>query len=179
MSNQTILRIVRRHAKPGCAAAYEEMIRAMFEDACRFPGYLSAKLIPPESPEGEYQMIQSFATEADLARWNASKERALWMEKLALVADGDPEYRLLNGLEVWFAPASVPVGKLPPRWRMTLLSWIGIYPTVAFLLTFIAPRLEFLPPLLRIAVVTFLVAIFMSYVIMPRLTRWFVWWLRR
>ena len=151
----------------------------MFEDARRFPGYLSAKLVPPESPDGEYQIIQHFATEAEMEGWNASEERALWLEKLAAVAEGDPEYRLLNGLDAWFAPAAVPVGKVPSRLRMTLLSWLGIYPTVAFLLTFIAPHLDFLPTLLRIAVITVLVAILMSYVIMPRLTRWLGWWLRR
>ncbi len=179
MNDQPVFRIVRRRAKPGCAPAYEALIRAMFEDACRFPGYLSAKLVPPESPDGEYQIIQHFATEAEMARWNASAERASWLEKLASVAEGDPEYRLLNGLDAWFAPAAVPVGKTPSRLRMTFVSWMGIYPTVAFLLTFVAPHLGFLPSLLRIAVITVLVAILMSYVIMPRLTRWLGWWLRR
>jgi antibiotic biosynthesis monooxygenase (ABM) superfamily enzyme len=179
MKDQTVFRIVRRRAKLGCAPAYEALIAAMFEDARRFPGYLSAKLIPPEAGDGEYQIIQQFATEKEMDRWSASEERASWMEKLAPVAEGDPEYRMLNGLDAWFAPAAVPVGKAPPRWRMTFLSWMGIYPTVAFLLTFIAPHLEFLPSILRIAVITILVAILMSYVIMPRMTRWFGWWLRR
>jgi len=179
MSDQTVFRMVRRRAKPGCTQAYEALIRAMFEDARRFPGYLSAKLIPPETPDGEYQIIQQFSTESEMDRWSRSEERASWMEKLAPVAEGDPEYRILNGLDAWFAPAAVPVGKTPPRWRMTFLSWVGIYPTVAFLLTFIAPHLEFLSSMMRIAVITMLVAILMSYVIMPRLTRWLGWWLRR
>jgi antibiotic biosynthesis monooxygenase (ABM) superfamily enzyme len=179
MTDQTVFRIVRRRAKPGCATAYEALIRAMFEDARRFSGYLSANLVPPESPDGEYQIIQQFSTEAEMSRWNNSEERASWLEKLAAVAEGDPEYRLLNGLDVWFAPAAIPVGKMPSRVRMTFLSWVGIFPTVALLLTFVAPHLEFLHPLLRIAVITILVAILMSYVIMPRLTRWFGKWLRR
>jgi hypothetical protein len=179
MNDQTVLRIVRRRAKPGCSAAYEALIRAMFEDARRFPGYLSAKLVPPESSDGEYQIIQHFSTEAEMANWNASKERASWLEKIASVAEGDPEYRFLNGLDAWFAQAVLLVGKAPPRLKMTFVSWLGIYPTVAFLLTFIAPHLESLHPLLRIGVITILVAILMSYVIMPRLTRWLGWWLRR
>jgi antibiotic biosynthesis monooxygenase (ABM) superfamily enzyme len=179
LTDPTVFRIVRRRAKPGCAPAYEALIRAMFDDARRFPGYLAAELIPPEQEGGEYQIVQRFATEADLQRWNDSAERAAWHEKLSHVAEGDPEYRLLNGLDAWFAPAALPVAKPPPRWRLTVVSWLGIFPTVALLLAFVAPWLAPLPFLLRTAIITALVAVLMAYVIMPRLTRWLGGWLRR
>ena len=108
MPQKTVFRVVRRRAKSGCAPAYEALVRAMFEQARGFSGYLSAELIPPEAEGGEYQILQRFATEADLARWQASDERAGWMEKLSHVAEGDPEYRLLHGLEAWFSPAPQP-----------------------------------------------------------------------
>ena len=179
MSNENVFRIVRRRAKPCCAPAYEALVMAMFEDAKRFPGYLAAEMIPPEAPGGEYQIVQRFATAADLERWNNSSERAGWMEKLSHVAEGDPEYRLLHGLDAWFGPAAVPVHTPPKRWRLTLVSWLGIFPTVSLLLAFVAPYLDFLPFLPRVAVITALVAVLMSYVIMPRLTRWMAWWLKR
>ena len=174
----SVFRVVRRRAKPGCEKAYEEVIRAMFEAARRFPGYAAAELIPPAAAGGEYQIIQRFATEADLARWNASEERLIWLERLAELAEGDPEYRLLTGLDAWFAPTAV-APKLPLRWRMTVVSWLGIFPTVALLLWFVAPLLAPLPFLLRTALFTALVALLMSYLVMPRLTRWMAWWLRR
>lgn len=179
MSQEAVFRQVRRRVKAGCVPAYEALVRAMFEDARRFPGYLSAELIPPEVAGGEYQIMQRFATAADLESWNGSAERLSWMEKLALVADGAPEYRLLHGLDAWFAPSAVAVNKPPARWRMTLVSWLGIFPTVALLLIFVAPLIDFLPGLLRIAVITSFVAVLMAYVIMPRLTRWFGPWLRQ
>ena len=176
---ETVFRIVRRRAKPGCEAAYEALIRAMFADASHFAGYQSTQLIPPETPQGEYQIIQKFATADDLERWNNSEERATWLERLSLVAEGDPEYRLLSGLDVWFAPSEIPVTKPPARWRMTLVSWMGIFPTVALLLTFVSPLLTPLPFLVRTAIFTMLVAVLMSYVVMPRLTKWMAWWFRR
>jgi len=178
MADSNFFRIVRRKVKPGCGPAYEALVAAMFEDAKRFPGYLSAALIPPESPEGEYQINQRFASEDDFERWNSSAERLAWLEKLDVVAEGEPEYRLLNGLEVWFPPPGTSALKNPPRWRMTVVSWLGIFPTVALLLTYLAPLLEALPTLLRIAILTGIVAVLMSYVVMPRLTRWLGWWLR-
>lgn len=179
MTDAAVFRVVRRRARPGCERAYEALVQAMFADARTFPGYLAAELIPPDAPGGEYQIIQRFATSADLERWNASTQRAAWHERLRPVADGDPEYRLLHGLDAWFAPTAVPAHAPPPRWRMTVVSWLGIFPTVAILLAFVAPLLAPLPFLLRTALLTALVAVLMSYVIMPRLTRWMGGWLRR
>lgn len=177
--SDTVFRIVRRRVRPDNAPAYETLVRAMFEEARHFPGYLSAELIPPHAGADEYQIVQRFATAADLERWNESPQRQSWMDKLREVAENEPEYRLLHGLDAWFGPAALPVNKPPPRWRMTVVSWLGIFPTVALLLTFVLPLLEPLPFLLRTALFTALVAVLMSYLVMPRLTRWMGWWLRR
>lgn len=179
MTDNAVFRIVRRKAKIGCETAYEALVRGMFDEARKFPGYLSAELIPPETPSGEYQIVQRFAHLDDLERWNSSNERATWMSRLNAVAEGEPDYRLLHGLDAWFGPAAVPVVKPPARWRLTLLSWCGIFPTVAVLLGLVAPYLASLPFLVRTAILTALVAILMSYVIMPKLTRWAGNWLRR
>lgn len=178
MSQENVFRVVRRRARPGCAPAYEALVSAMFASARQFPGYLSAELIPPADADGEYQIVQRFATMADLEHWQDSAERAEWMERIARVADGDPQYRLLHGLEAWFGPVVAPT-RVPPRWRLTVVSWLGIFPTVALLLGFVAPLMADWPFLLRVAAITAMVAVLMSYLIMPRLTRWFGWWLRR
>lgn len=176
---ETVFRVVQRRAKPGCEKAYEALIGAMFEEAKKFPGYLSAELIPPAMNGGEYQIIQRFATEQDMERWSTSEQRATWHERLLAVADGDPEYRLLTGLEAWFGPGITPAKAPPPKWRMTLVSWMGIFPTVTLLLWLVSPLLASLPFLLRTALFTALVAIAMSYLVMPRLSRWMAWWLHK
>jgi antibiotic biosynthesis monooxygenase (ABM) superfamily enzyme len=176
---ETVVRVVRRKAKTGCEEAYEALIRAMFADASQFPGYLSAQLIPPETLGSEYQILQRFATEDDLECWNASPQRALWQERLRAVAEGDPEYRLLTGLDAWFAPTAISASSPPAKWRMTVVSWIGIFPTVSFLLWLVSPLLASLPFLMRTALFTALVALAMSYLVMPRLTRWMSWWLQK
>jgi len=177
--SEAVVRVVRRRAKAGCEEAYEAIVRAMFRQASQFPGYLAAQLIPPEAAGGEYQVIQRFATEQDLARWNSSPERATWHERLRAVAMGDPEYRLLSGLDAWFGPEVLTATVHPPKWRMTVVSWIGIFPTVALLLWTVSPFLVDLPFLIRTAIFTAMVAVAMSYLVMPRLSRWMSWWLRR
>lgn len=175
----TVVRIARRRAKPGCAPAYEALVRAMIEDARGFPGFVAGSLFAPPEEGGDYQVVMRFAGESDLEAWNRSEVRAAWHEKLRAVAEGDPDYQMLTGLEAWFAPAIVPVTAPPPRWRMTLVSWLGIFPTVSALLWFVAPFLAGWPFLLRTAVLTAMVAILMAFVVMPRLSRWMGWFLRR
>jgi len=171
-----VSRVVHRRAKPGCDQAYEDLVRAMLKASSGFPGYISAAVIPPENEGEEFQIIQRFATQGDLEHWRNSGESATWHERLHPVAEADPEYRLLTGLEVWFAPKLVPAGTAPVRWRMTVVSWLGIYPLVAFCLWYVSPLLQGLPYLLRTAVITVVVVVAMSYVVMPRLSRWMAWW---
>ena len=121
----SVFRVVRRRARPGCEAAYEALIEGMLRDASRFQGYLSAQLIPPAGPDGEYQIVQRFATAQDLARWNDSSERATWHARLRPVAEGDPDYRILSGLDAWFAPTLIAASAPPSRWRMTVeAGWV-------------------------------------------------------
>lgn len=171
-----ISRVVRRRAKPGCDKAYEDLVRAMLERASHFPGALSAAVIPPRAEGGEFQIIQRFASTADLERWQSSDDSALWHERLAAVAEDDPDYHLLTGLEVWFAPKLVPTGAKPLRWRMAVVTWTAIFPLASLSLWGLAPLVAPLPYLGRMAIITAVVVAAMTYVVMPRLSRWLAWW---
>lgn len=176
-----VSRIVRRRARAGREKDYETVVKGMLDAASHFPGYLASTVIPPHTAadRGEYQIVQRFATEEDLNRWDASKERGMWHERLHPVTESAPAYHSVAGLEILFSPKLMPASTQPQRWKMTTVSWLGIFPTVTVCLGLIAPRLQAWPFLVRTAIVTALVAILMSYVIMPRLSRWMNWWLRQ
>lgn len=175
--SQQVVRVAHRRARPGCGEAYQAVVRGMFETLRQFPGFLGAELTPPNTPEGEYRVVIKFADEADLARWDASDERLVWHERLRPLTTGEPEYHLLSGMEAWFVPPPLPVMRPPSRLRMTLLTWIGIFPTVSFFLATVGPLLAPLPFLLRTALLTALIVPTMTYLVMPYLTRWFRRWL--
>ena len=71
-----------------------------------------------------------------------------------------------------YEPAVVPASMHPPRARMALVTWLGIFPTVSFFLYFVLPYLQGLPFLPRTALLTALIVMTMTWVVMPRLTRW-------
>lgn len=166
-----VTRIARRRAQPGKEAAYEALVREMFQQMRASRGFLGAELLPPLDAGGEYQVVVNFASEADLQGWDACPARASLHQRMREVAEAEPEYRSLSGLEAWFAPAVVPASMHPPRVRMAVVTWLGIFPTVSFFLWFVLPYLQNLPFLPRTAILTALIVMTMTWVVMPRLTR--------
>ncbi len=68
----------------------------------------------------------------------------------------------------------------PPRHRMVLLNWVGIYPTITLLLWCVPEALvERLPLPLMTLLVTAVAVPLMSYVVMPILGRAFARWLNQ
>ena len=166
-----VTRIARRRARPGHEAEYEGMLREMLAKMREHKGFLGGDLIPPEAPGEEYQLVVRFASEAELQSWDMSDARGALLERMKAVAEGEPEFRKLSGLEAWFEPAVVPATMHPPRARMALVTWLGILPTVSFFLWFVLPWIQPLPFLPRTAVLTALIVVTMTWVVMPRLTR--------
>lgn len=173
----TITRIARRRARPGREAEYEAQIREMFGLMRGVPGFLGADLIPPEERGGDYQVVVRFASEADLQAWDTCPARGAILVRLREVAEGEPEFRELSGLEAWFTPAVVPASMHPPRLRMAVVTWLGIFPTVSLVLWLVAPLLQGLPFLPRTAVLTALIVAVMTWGVMPHLTRLMRGWL--
>ncbi len=166
-----VVRVAHRRAREGCRDAYEAVLRGMLDAARGFPGFLGAELTPPLREGDEHRVTMKFASEADLERWSQSDERARWLEALEPLALGPPEFHLLSGLEAWFVPPPVPATHPPSRARMALVTWMGIFPTVALFQWLLAPRLHNLPFLLRTGILTALIVVTMTYVVMPRLVR--------
>ena len=175
-----VSRVVRRRPNQGCEQAYETLMGEMLDASRRFPGYLSATVIPPhtQADQGEYQIVQRFATQADLDRWDESEERAIWHERIRPIAAQDAAYHEVRGLEMWFSPDPAIAPAAPPKWKMTVVSWFGIFPTAVTCLGVLNPILGSLPYLLRMSLVTALVAVLMAYVVMPKLSVWMRWWLK-
>lgn len=172
-----VVRVAHRRARAGCQEAYEAVLRGMFQAAGTFPGFMGADIAPPLKPGDEHRVTMKFATEADLERWDNSDERLRWHEALLPLTEGPPEYHLLSGMEAWFVPPSTAIANPPSRARMTVVTWLGIFPTVSLFLWFVAPHLAALPFLVRTAIITALVVPTMTYIVMPRLTRWLKPWL--
>ncbi len=65
-----------------------------------------------------------------------------------------------------------------PVWKMALLTWLGLWPTVTAMMLGVRPRLEGLPVALQTLLLTAIIVPLMTWVVMPLLTRLFRGWLQ-
>ncbi|SNC60259.1 hypothetical protein SAMN04487881_0222 [Marinobacter sp. es.048] len=170
--------VVSRRVKKGQQDAFEALSSQMTERASRFPGYLGTAMFRPASPDDpEYRIVFKFQDRESLAAWEASEERAELLEQIESLLVQPSEREVTSGIVTWFTlPGQNPVTP-PPKWKMTIVSWLALYPAVTLVFLLFGDVLAQVPLLLRTLLVTAVVMLLMSYVLMPRMTRWFAFWL--
>ncbi|HSK56865.1 MAG TPA: antibiotic biosynthesis monooxygenase [Jiangellales bacterium] len=166
---------VARRVSPGREAEYERWVDGILRAAARFDGFLGGGLLRPPQPGSEWHVVYRFRDDAALHRWEASPQRAGW---LAAAEDFVDEERTaaVSGLETWFelpgrtAPA-------PPKWKMAVVTFAAIYPLALLINVLLVPHTQGWPVLLRPLVFAGILVPVMTWIVMPRLTRWVRRWL--
>lgn len=171
MVHVAIMRVVR----PGREREFEALIQKFFEEATRQPGVCGAYLIRPfvGSQSREYGILRSFQSEQDRDRFYASDLYREWNDAVAPLVEGSPQRRELHGLEAFFHGNAPP----PPRWKMALLTWIGVNPAVYIFSNAVPAAFGDLHPLAMLLVVNAFVVASLAWGFMPLLTRIFKGWL--
>ncbi|MCX6951244.1 MAG: antibiotic biosynthesis monooxygenase [Verrucomicrobia bacterium] len=166
---------ITRRVRPGCEAEFQEALRQFFQTSFSHSAVLGASLLvpPPGSTTREYGILRTFGSEAERDAFYASELFKAWEERAGRLTEGEPVYRQLHGLEAWFRAPGPP----PPRWKMALLSFAGVYPLTSLLPRLFGRWLAPWPPLLINVVVTGLIVFALTWVLMPVLTRVFRGWL--
>lgn len=176
--NSPLTVVVSRRVRKGQEAEFEQLSSQMTERASRFPGYLGATMFRPSSAEDpEYRIVFKFRDRDSLTAWETSHERTELLERIESLLLQPSEREVTSGIVTWFTlPGQNPVAP-PPKWKMTIVSWLALYPAVSLVFLIFGDLLAQLPLLARTFLVTVVVMVLMSYVLMPRMTRWFAFWL--
>jgi len=176
--NRPVHVAITRRVKPGCEAAFEDAISGFFSDSIREKASLGALLIRPlpGTQSRTYGILRSFASEQDREAFYNSINFRKWDENIRSLVEEDYTRQNLHGLEAFFTDP----GRIhhPPRWKMALVTWIGVWPTVYAISSAISPRLSGLHPALASGVVTLIVVLALTWAVMPVLTRLLRSWLR-
>lgn len=177
-SQEPLTVVVSRRVRKGEERAFEQLSSQMTERAANFPGYLGATMFRPSSPDDpEYRIVFKFRDRETLTAWEESEERAELLEQIESLLVQPSEREVTSGIVTWFTlPGQNPV-QPPPKWKMTLVSWLALYPAVTLVFVLFGDLLAQVPLLARTFLVTAVVMILMSYMLMPRMTRWFSFWL--
>lgn len=165
---------ITRKVKPGNERAFEESLREFFQESLHYQGVLGVHLLspPPGSNSGEYGILRTFANERERDEFYRSDLFARWQKQVAKLTEGERTYRELHGLEAWFRTTD-----LPARWKMALLTWLGVWPTSFLVGTLMGPRLGDFPALLNGAIIAAVIVVCLTWVVMPALVKLFHSWL--
>ena len=174
-SAPVLVAVVRRVASTD-AAAMEEELRAFLAYAAQQPGYEGMQILRREAADTvEFTVLARFADAAARAAFKAVPDYPAWLARLNAHALHPVAIQELHGLEAWFAvPAT---GNAPPRWKMAVITYVGVSAVILTLGPLTDPWLASVPypwsPLvLNVAVVASL-----TWLVMPRLTRLTRTWL--
>lgn len=151
---------------PGREPDFERWAHDITEAAAGFPGHLGASWM---RSHGGYRVTYRFNDQGQFQSWHESSVRAAFLERLkpiaSLTAD---EHR--TGLETWFELPDDPPKPVPPRWKMVVVTWLGVSPLLGLVQWQVAPHLSGFALPIRAMAFALLVVTAMTYLVMPRLT---------
>lgn len=176
--NEPVTVVVTRRVKAGREADYEKWLSRLIDEARLMPGYMGTNIQRP-SPSGprEYTSVFRFDSVDSLQGFEQSELRARYLQEAAAYVEADAVWKKLTGLEFWFAPPPGTVVPQPSRWRMALVMIAVVYGLVVSIGQLVALAAGSLPLQLRLLVTITLEVFLMTYILMPRLTRWLAWWI--
>jgi antibiotic biosynthesis monooxygenase (ABM) superfamily enzyme len=172
--------VVTRRARRGREALLEAWLHDVIGVTSRFAGYQGSTVLRPEpGSRGSHVLVFRFASFDDLHGWQTSDARSEWLAKAADFTE-EVEVRTQEGLEPFFdLPSQRALGGSapPPRWKMAVLTWVGLYPLVVGIGYASGPFVGELPFALAVAPQTMLSVALMAWLVMPWATRMASRWL--
>jgi antibiotic biosynthesis monooxygenase (ABM) superfamily enzyme len=167
---------ITRQVKPGMERAFEDALREFARESLSAPGTTGVHMIGPVSGtnHGEYGILRSFESEPACQAFYDSEMFRRWDEKASQFVIGGWTRRKLHGLEEFFR--DVP-GEPPPKWKMAVVTWLGVFPAVLLWSWVLSKLLSGLPSLVITGIVSAFVVATLAWIAMPLLTRLFSTWL--
>jgi uncharacterized protein len=167
--------VVTWRVRKGCEREFEAWRHEIAAAALEFPGHMGINVILPGGTEREYVVIFRFDTYEHLRTWQESDIRRKLLKKAEPFRESDLSYRLESGLEYWFSPSGVPAS--PPRWKMALVTAVGVWPASMLVPWLLNPLIGRLPSALQALLVAGGIVILLTWVIMPLLVKILKRWL--
>lgn len=168
---------VTRIVRPGAEAEFDAKLTEFVRATITAQGVTGVHILrpPPQSDCAEYGVLRSFESEEAAKSFYASPEFTQWVQDVEPLVMGQPIHRRLTGLEAFFRSES---GWSPPRWKMAVVTYLGVVPSVLLWSSFLGPLLSNQPWTLRTMVINLMVVVTLTWFVMPLLTKIFGPWLK-
>jgi uncharacterized protein len=176
-ATEPITVIITRVVRAGSEAAFEDALKAFIPISFTFPGHLGAHILRPPRGGREYGAVIKFRSRQDWEAFLRWSEYASFLSEVEPYLEGPQQVETLSGLESWFTPLGGHLTHVPPRWKMALVTYVGVCLVVyAVNLALEWPDFEW-PAWLRFFLSNALVVAGLTWAVMPVLSRVFRPWL--
>ena len=166
---------ITRRVRQGCEAEFQRLLREFFQASFARQSVLGATMLVPQpgSDSRQFGILRTFTNEQERDEFYDSPVFQAWEERCKPLTEGGWSYQPLHGLEAWFRARGGP----PPRWKMAVVTLLGVYPVSLLIGLALSPALRKLPLPLNLFIVSVLVVSSLTWLVMPRLTHFFKPWL--
>lgn len=175
--SEPITVVVRRRVRAGSESIYEDWLDRLTTEAASMPGYMGTQFQKPASAGAPYISVFRFDSLENLEAFEQSDLRARYLAEIAPHVAADGIWDKTTGLELWFeAPKGTVVAQPSPH-RMALVLAVVVFLLVLLLNVLLGPFIGEWPLALRLLITVILQVTLMTYVIMPRVTRFLARWI--
>lgn len=171
---------VAYHVVPGHEGDFHSWGWAMLAASAQQQGFLGGGVLV--DGEAEWHVVYRFASEGTALAWENSTVRRQW----DLRAEGFARQtgrRRVRGPKVWFEaqserPPAPPAPPAPPsKWKLWFINMSAVFPPVLLFNVIVLPYLGDLNPFIRTLLLCLCVTALVTWILMPRLQRFFKKWL--
>ncbi|MDX1386610.1 MAG: antibiotic biosynthesis monooxygenase [bacterium] len=156
---------------------FEAKLKEVMAIAASYPGFLGTEIVHHDQGQYyEYNVFYRFDTLEHYTAWNDSKIKMGLLDQLHRYTVSSHK-TFLTGLETWFSLGSDQAIVPPPKYKMALSTWVGVYLLLVLIFNLLGKPLGALPMMLRFFLVSLVVVLLMTYVVMPLITRLLAKWL--
>ena len=170
--------VISHRVRPGREQGYEEWLKGIAAAAHGFDGHLGVSILRPQAGQNSnYVSVLQFDQADHLQTWLESDTRREWLERAQPLILAMEDIQVLTGLETWFYLPNLDMTPPPPRYKMAVVTWIGVQIATLIMATFLGPIFTPLPRFINLAISNVIVVLALTYLLMPQLTRLFTAWL--
>lgn len=161
--------VVTWRVRQGSEREFEAWRREISAAALGFPGHMGVNVVTPGGGKREYVVIFRFDSYEHLRAWQESDIRRELLKKAEPFRESVPSYHMESGLEYWFASPGTTA--FPPRWKMAVVTVLGVWPVSILVPLLLNSPIANLPQILQALLVAVGIVIVLTWAAMPVLMR--------
>lgn len=179
MNRKPVTIVFTWDVKKGKEEAFQKWAHEITTAAAQFEGHLGANWITPQPNSRNFTVIYKFDTLEHFGEWENSEIRHQLLKKVQpLITHDSPKTQdPLTGLETWFTLPGIRTIKPPPKWKMAIATFIGIYPLALLFQILFGNVIAHLPVYIRPFLLAGFMIPLMTFFVMPNITKVLKPWL--